>query len=289
MLIRTEILVIGLRFNEQRLYIRTVVDSQTRRETALELLEQKGELTVAELSRRTGASPMTIRRDLEAFEQEGALRRVHGGAISVASRGYLPPYSVREKRDLAAKALIGEAAASMIGERETVILDVGTTTLEAARALRGRRNLTVLTSSLHIANVLGKEPGIRLMVTGGTVTPGDLSLIGDLAEDAFSRLRFDTLVMGVAGVDAEVGCTEFSTDDAHVKRAALATVRRCIVVADSSKLGVVTFARICPLDSVNVVVTDDRALPEQLEALESTHVQVVVAHDKNRRRSIHGS
>ena len=265
------------------------MDSQTRRETALELLQQKGELTVAELSRRTGASPMTIRRDLEAFEQEGALRRVHGGAISVTSRGYLPPYSVREKRELTAKALIGEAAASMIGERETVILDVGTTTLETARALRGRRNLTVLTSSLHIANVLAKEPGIRLMLTGGTITPGDLSLIGDLAEEAFARLRFDTLVMGVAGVDAEVGCTEFSTDDARVKRAALATVRRCIVVADSSKLGVVTFARICPLGSVNVVVTDDRAQPEQLAALELTHVEVVVAHETSKRRAADGS
>jgi DeoR/GlpR family transcriptional regulator of sugar metabolism len=178
----------------------------------------------------------------------------------------------------------------MIGERETVIIDVGTTTLETARALRGRRNLTVLTSSLHIANVLAKEPGIRLMVTGGTVTPGDLSLIGDLAEEAFSRLRFDTFVMGVAGVDAEVGCTEFSADDARVKRAALATVRRCIVVADSSKLGVVTFARICPLDSVDVVVTDARAQADQLAALESTHVEVIVAgHENPRRRGVQES
>ena len=278
-----------LRFNSFRLYIRTHMDSQTRRETTLELLQQKGELSVAELSRRTGASAMTVRRDLEVLEQEGALRRVHGGATSVASRGYLPPYSVREKRDLAAKRQIGEAAATMIGERETVILDVGTTTLETARALRGRRNLTVLTSSLHIANVLAKERGIRLMLTGGTVTPGDLSLIGDLAEEAFSRLRFDTLVMGVAGVDAEVGCTEFSTEDARVKRAALATVRRCIVVADSSKLDTVTFARICPLDSVSVVVTDSRAEPEQVAALESTHVQVVVApHDDGPSRARYG-
>ena len=290
MLIRTIILPIDLRINKQALYIRTVVNSQTRRETALELLQQKGELTVAELSQLTDASPMTIRRDLEAFEKEGVLRRVHGGAVSVASRGYLPPYSVREKRELAAKALIGEAVASMIGERETVILDVGTTTLQTARGLRGRRNLTVLTSSLHVANVLAKESGIRLMVTGGTVTPGDLSLVGDLAEDAFSRLRFDTFVMGVAGVDAEVGCTEFSTDDARVKRAALATVRRCIVVADSSKLGVVTFARICPLDSVNVVVTDSRAQPEQLAALEAAHVEVVVAgHETGKRRPAEGS
>jgi DeoR family transcriptional regulator of aga operon len=83
--------------------------------------------------------------------------------------------------------------------------------------------------------------------------------------------------MGVGGVDAEVGCTEFNSDDARVKRAALATVRRCIVVADSSKLGVVTFARVCPLDSVGVVITDAGAQPEQVAALESTHVEVVVA------------
>ncbi len=242
----------------------------------MDLLQQKGEVSVLELSKRTGASQMTTRRDLQILEQDGVLRRVHGGAISVASRGYLPPYSVREKRQIEAKERIGQAAASMIGERETVILDVGTTTLETARALRGRQNLTVITSSLHIANVLARERGVRLMVTGGRVTPGDLSLIGDLAEEAFLRLRFDTLVMGVAGVDADVGCTEFSTDDARVKRAALATVRRCIVVADSSKLGVVTFARICPLDSVDVVVTDSKVQPEQVAALESTHVEVVV-------------
>ena len=166
------------------------MDSRTRHEMAIDLLQQRGELSVHELSERTGASPMTIRRDLQVLEQEGALRRVHGGAIGVASRGYLPPYSVREKREMEAKERIGAAAASMIADRETVIIDVGTTTLEVARPLRGRQNLTVITSSLHVANVLAKERDCRLMITGGTVTPGDLSLIGDLAEDAFSRLAF---------------------------------------------------------------------------------------------------
>jgi len=144
---------------------------------------------------------------------------------------------VRAKRGNEAKAAIARATADMIGERETVILDVGTTTLEVARALHNRRNLTVLTPSLQIANVLAKHRGIRLMVTGGTVTAGELSLVGDMAEEAFSRLRFDTLVMGVGGVSIESGCTEYSLEDARVKRAALACVRRCIVVADSSKLG----------------------------------------------------
>lgn len=248
-----------------------------RREAVLETLQEHGEVTVAELSERAGVSPMTIRRDLEALEHEGALRRVHGGAISLASRGYAPPYSVRVQRNPAAKEAIGRAAAALIAEQDTVILDVGTTTLQVARALHRRRNITVLTPSLPIANVLAKERGIRLMLTGGTITGGELSLVGDLAEEAFRRLRFDTLVMGVGGIDVEAGCTEYSLDDARVKRAALACVRRCLVVADAAKLGKVTFAQVCALERVDVLVTDASASREAIEALESEHVEVVVA------------
>ena len=247
-----------------------------RREIALELLQERGEVSVAELSERAAVSPMTIRRDLEVLEQEGVLRRVHGGAISLASRGYAAPYSVRAKRDVTVKERIGQATAVLLAERETVILDVGTTTLQVARALHRRRNLTVLTPSLQIANVLSRNKGIRLMLTGGTLAPGELSLVGDLAEEAFSRLRFDTFVMGVGGIDVEAGCTEYSLDDARVKRAALACVRRCIVVADSSKLGKVTFAQVCPLDRVDLLITDGGAAKDDLAALEAERVEVVV-------------
>lgn len=253
------------------------MDAETRREIVIEMLQERGEVTVAELSERAAVSQMTIRRDLEALENEGVLRRVHGGAIDLASRGYAAPFSVRAKRGLEAKASIGRAVADMIVERETVILDVGTTTLAVAKALNNRRNLTVLTPSLQIANVLAKHRGIRLMVTGGTVTAGELSLVGDMAEEAFSRLRFDTFVMGIGGVNIDSGCTEYSLEDARVKRAALACVRRCIVVADSSKLGKVTFAQICPLERVDVLVTDSGAAKEYLTALEAEHVEVVVA------------
>jgi DeoR/GlpR family transcriptional regulator of sugar metabolism len=254
------------------------MDVQQRRGITLELLQECGEVSVAELSERAGVSQMTVRRDLEALEQEGALRRVHGGAIDLASRRDAPPtpYSVRAQRARDDKVRIGEAAAAMLSERETVILDVGTTTLQVAKALPRRRNLVVLTPSLQIANVLAKHRGIRLMVTGGTVTAGELSLVGDLAEEAFSRLRFDTLVMGIGGIDVASGCTEFSLDDARVKRAALECVRRCIVVADSSKLGKVTFAKVCPLERVDVLVTDSGAAKESLAALETERVEVVV-------------
>jgi DeoR/GlpR family transcriptional regulator of sugar metabolism len=254
-----------------------MMDVQTRRAIALELIQEQGEVSVAELSARTGVSCMTIRRDLELLETEGAVRRVHGGAIGLASRGYAAPYSVRNTRAVAAKERIGQAAAGLLADRETVVLDVGTTTLQVARAMSQKRNLTVLTPGLRIAQVLSSNTGIRLMVTGGLVAPGELSLVGDMAEGAFSRLRFDTLVMGVGGIDVEAGVTEFSLEDARVKRAALASVRRCIVVADSSKLGKVTFAQVCPLASVDVVVTDSDAAREEIEALQSEHVEVVVA------------
>jgi len=252
------------------------MDVQTRRQIALELLQERGEITVAELSETTGVSAMTIRRDLEVLEQEGALRRVHGGAISLASRGYAAPYSVRATRKAEAKERIGQAAAALLGERETVVLDVGTTTQQVARALSGRRNLTVITPSLRIANMLARNTDIRLMITGGIIVPSELSLVGDAAEEGFSRLRFDTYVMGVGGINVESGVTEFSLEDARVKRAALASVRRCIVVADSSKLGNVTFAQVCPLERVDIVVTDSGAAKEDIEALETEHVEVVV-------------
>lgn len=252
------------------------MNGQRRREIAVELLHDQGEVSVAELSNVTGVSPMTIRRDLEDLERQGALRRVYGGAISLASRSFAEPYALRINRHVEAKQRIGDAAAALLSERETVILDIGSTTLQVARALAKRRNLTVLTPSMHIAQVLVGSPGIQLMLTGGIVVPGELSLVGDAAEQTFSHLRFDTFVMGVGGIEAEAGVTEHSLEDARVKRAALATVRRCIVVADSSKLGRVTFARICHLDQVHIVVTDNGATQEDVTALESAHVEVVV-------------
>jgi DeoR/GlpR family transcriptional regulator of sugar metabolism len=251
------------------------MDVRARRELCLQILERRGRVSVAELALKASVSEMTIRRDLEALEREGVLRRVHGGAVSAVSMSYEPPFAVRAQRAVAAKERIGRAAADLLAEGETVILDVGTTTLEVAKALRGRRNLTVLTPSLRVADVLAPEPGLRLMLTGGVIRPGELSLVGDLAEAAFRDLRFDTFVMGVGGVDPEEGLTEFNPDDARVKRAALASARRCVVVADGSKLGKVAFARICPVERVDVLVTDREAPAELVTALEAAEVEVV--------------
>lgn len=260
------------------LFVRShMMDVRIRRELVLELLHRKGRVTVSEVSALTEVSEMTVRRDLETLEREGALKRVHGGAISAVSTSYEPPFAIRARRAGEAKERIGRAAADLLREGETVILDVGTTTLQVARSLRGRRNLTVLTPSLRAAEVLADEPGIRLMVAGGVVRAGERSLVGDYAEHSFSELRFDTFVMGVGGIEAEAGLTEFNPDDARVKRAALGSAQRCLVSADSSKFGRVAFARICPLEEVDVLVTDAQAAPDDLAPVEAADVEVIRA------------
>lgn len=245
-----------------------------RRALILNLVERESGLSVGELSRRCGVSQMTIRRDLEALGRRGILIRMHGRAVAAGSRSYEPPFDVRVASASQAKARIGALCAELFSDGETVILDVGTTTLEVARALHGRRNLTVLTASLHVAEVLAEEPGIRVMMTGGILRPGEQSLIGDLAEGSFRDLRFDTLVLGVGGIDPEAGLTEYNLDDARVKRAAVEVARRVVVVADSSKLGRVAFARICPLSRVDILVTDQSAPADSLAAIAELGVTV---------------
>jgi DeoR/GlpR family transcriptional regulator of sugar metabolism len=165
----------------------------------------------------------------------------------------------------------------LLHDGETVVLDAGTTTLAVARALRGRRNLRILALSLHIADVLADEPGLTIMIGGGTVRPGERSLIGSLAERPFADLSFDTVVLTVGGVDVDNGVTEYNVDDAAVKRAAFASSRRRIVVADASKLGRTAFARICPIDRLDVLVTDQGAAGDVIEGFRAAGVEVVVA------------
>jgi DeoR family transcriptional regulator of aga operon len=229
--------------------------SRRRRQIA-ELLASAGEASISRLAEEFGVSEMTIRRDLEWLENEGSIRRVRGGAISVVSRSYEPPIANRATAEVDAKRAIGQAAASLLADGEIAIIDVGTTTLELARALTGHRTLTVVTASLLVAGELANAPGIRTLLTGGVLRPGEMSLIGHRAEDSFADLNCDTVFLGVAGVDVHRGLTEYNLDDSRVKRAALAAARRCVVLADETKLGRVTFATVAPMSVVDVLVTD---------------------------------
>jgi len=226
-----------------------------RHKLILAAVEESGRVAIAELATAAAVSEMTIRRDLEALESAGGLLRVHGGAVTAASRSWEPGYASRELDSTPVKVQIGRAVADMISEGETVILDAGTTTLQVAHALVGRRNLRVMALSLRIAELLADEPGIDVMIPGGTIRKHERSIFGGLTERAFADLYFDTFVLSAGGIDAVAGVTEYNPDDAGAKRAAFRTSRRTILAADASKLDKVAFVRVCGLEELSAVVT----------------------------------
>jgi len=226
-----------------------------RMQLILDRVEREGDVTIADLATDLRVSEMTVRRDLERLESSGALRRAHGRAIKGASGSYEPPFAVRVERQSAQKALIAREVASMLADRETIVLDGGSTGVAVAKELVDRE-LTVCTPSLRVADVLREAPNVRLMLTGGIMRRGEESLVGPSAAATLQEHRFDTYVMTVSGLDPVQGCTEWNVDDAIVKRVALEVSRRCIVAADSSKFGSVAFARVCGLEAVATVVSD---------------------------------
>ena len=245
------------------------MDVRTRHQTILEALRQHSPVLVGELADALDCSDMTVRRDLESLERIGALQRVHGGATSVFLSAEETPYGIRALELTEAKAAIGAAAAGLLADGETVILDGGTTAMEVARALRGR-HLTVMPLALRPVFELHESPGIKLLLPGGEVRPGELSLTGILAEPSFSRLRFDTYVMGPCGLDAKAGITTHFLGETAIKSAAARCSQRVIAVADSSKLGRVAFGHVCDLDDIDIVLTDadaDQQVVEELRAM----------------------
>ena len=232
------------------------MNSKTRRLTIAEQLKAEGEVSIVELASMFGTSEMTIRRDLDLLESKGVARRARGGAISIQGRSYEPPILQRATHMSQAKHRIGVAAATLLHESETVVLDVGTTVHEMAKAIRPDLSITVITSSLLIAADLSAKPLIRTIVTGGVVRHGEMSMIGSRAEASFDDLNCDTVFLGVAGVSDTKGITEYNLDDAKVKQAAIKSARRVVVLADATKIGQVAFVTVAPIRAIDLLVTN---------------------------------
>lgn len=231
------------------------MQAEERQQTILELLDARGQVTIAELSARFSVSDMTLRRDLAQLEGDGLLRRTHGGATRTHSGSFEPPFAMRARLNPEAKRAIAATVARQLRDGQTLILDGGSTGTAIAEAIVGR-NLTVCALNMRAAGILAASPATRVMVPGGLVRHGELSFIGPAAERTLSDHRFDTYVMTVSAVDAKAGLTEWNADDAAIKRTALSVSGRCILACDSSKFGQTAFARIAGLDAADLIVTD---------------------------------
>jgi DeoR/GlpR family transcriptional regulator of sugar metabolism len=255
-----------------------------RRKKILELVQESGAGTVSDLREVLGVSEMTIRRDLQHLARDGLLRRVHGGAVSNFGRSFEPPFVVRSTSNADKKRAIGRRGAELVMNGDSIALDVGTTTLEIARALHGKRDLTILTAGLQIAEAvlshMSLTSDVRLILTGGVVRPGELSMTGHIAERTYADFHVDKAFIGVGGLSLEDGLTEYNLEDALVKRHLIRSAHQRIVVADSAKLGRTTLTTVGPLSSVDVLVTDADAPHQVVAALTEAGIEVLIATEE---------
>jgi DeoR family transcriptional regulator of aga operon len=249
---------------------------QTERLSAiLEQLASDGAVEVADLAGRFGASEATVRRDLQLLADQRMLDRTHGGAVAHGVV-YELPLRYKASRHQDEKGRIADLAASRVADGVIIGLTGGTTTTEVARRIVDRRGITVVTNALNIAGELAIRTDLKLVVTGGTARPESYELVGPVAEGALERLNLDIAFVGVDGIAVEAGLTTHHEVEAHTNGTMIARAQRVVVVTDSSKLGRVAFARICPLDRVDEVITDGGAGPDPVRQLRDAGVDVTV-------------
>ncbi|MFB7621027.1 DeoR/GlpR family DNA-binding transcription regulator [Kitasatospora sp. NPDC056181] len=222
----------------------------------LSCITHEGSANVHALAELLGVSGATVRRDLQELHGRGLLNRTRGGAVTGAVNLELPLRHRREKHP-EEKRRIAARAALLVPDGAVVGLTGGTTTGELARVLAGRRDTTIVTNAVNIAADLVVRPEVRLVVIGGIARTTSYELVGPAAERMLAQYHLDIAFIGVDGLTAREGCTTHDEMEAQTDRAFLRSSARSVVLADSSKIGRVTFAEICPLAQVHDVVTDD--------------------------------
>lgn len=250
-----------------------------RRRLIAEYVDRNGRATVQELAKRFHTSAVTIRGDLDVLANAALIVRSHGGALPRLPVSNDAPVTIKETRHQAQKQRIGAAAARLIRDGETIILDSGSTTMEIARQIRQRKfeSLTVITNALNIALELSGQSGVRVMMLGGMLRPTSYSLVGPDAQQALSKLSADRLFLGVDGLDPEIGVTTPDPLESALNALMIRVARRTIAVMDASKLGQRSLSVIAPIRQLHKVITDRQAAPDLVEALHNAGIEVELA------------
>jgi DeoR family transcriptional regulator, aga operon transcriptional repressor len=242
----------------------------------LEYVAANGSVDVMTAARELNVSAATLRRDLRVLQEQGLLRRTHGGAVANGVEVELP-LRYREARHHSEKRAIGRVAASLVANRSVVGVTGGTTATEVARSLMTRSDITVVTNALNIAGELLLRPSLGVIVVGGAARHASYELVGPAAEAMVERYHFDVCFFGVDGLTLADGCSTHDEMEAHTDHMFIRRARRVVVVADASKLGMTTFASICALDEVSDLVTDASADEELLDGFRDRGVNVLIA------------
>jgi DeoR family transcriptional regulator of aga operon len=251
--------------------------TEQRRRNLLDLVDQHGQVTVADMSDRFSISAVTVRSDLDALASLGAVVRSHGGAVRRLEATQDYPLRAKETLHRAEKIRIGKAAAELIQTGETVILDSGTTTAEIARHIKKSKiqSLTIITNALNIALELMDCPDISLIMVGGLLRPVSCSFVGPQAEAMMNEFHADRLFLAVDGFDLEYGPSTPDILEAQLNNLMIRSAKEVNVVADYSKLGRRSVSKIGPLERIHRLITDNRAAPEFKRGLRKKGIEVI--------------
>lgn len=251
--------------------------AQTRKDKILEMLKEDGSVKVAELSKIFKVSDVTIRQDLEKLEQDRLVTREHGGAFLNTIGKQVQNFALANLINMDKKELIGKKAAEFIDSGDTIILDSGTTTTEIAKAIIDKRNITVITNAINIVMLLGANPAINVILTGGEFKPPTLSLTGQKAADFFNGLHVDKLFLATAGISLKSGLTYPSLSDIAVKKAMIEAADKVYLVADSTKVGKSSLASLGALSLIHFLITDSDITEKDKEVFREHEIDFIIA------------
>jgi DeoR/GlpR family transcriptional regulator of sugar metabolism len=239
--------------------------NQGRDQKIIQILQKNTRARVSELSHWLEVSEATIRRDLDRLFELGQVQRIHGGAILAEQAAPEQPVVQRISENAEEKRRIGRAAAELVEEGETVFIGSGTTALEVARSLAGRKDLTVITNAFTVIDSLSQAEGISLISVGGFLRRSEFSFIGHITEQALRELRPQKVIMGIRAASLEDGLTNDYLPEVSTDRVIIESAPEVILVADHSKFGKVSTALVAPMTAIHKLVTD-RLIPLHIVA-----------------------
>jgi DeoR/GlpR family transcriptional regulator of sugar metabolism len=248
----------------------TLLPAQRRQEILRAV--RGGTAHVADLAESFGVSEMTVRRDLSALARDGKLERVHGGALHAGE----PRFSQIEVERFDVKDRMGAAAAALVEDGQTVMIDIGTSTLQMARHLHGR-TVTVVTTNLAVLEELLPDPDIELVLPGGTVRRNYRSLVGVVAEDSLRQLKADVTVLGTSAVDAELGVWDTTMVEVPIKRLMIEGADQVVLIADHAKFSMTGMVRVCGPEALDHIVTDAPLPASARSVVDANGIEVTVA------------
>jgi DeoR family transcriptional regulator, glycerol-3-phosphate regulon repressor len=247
-----------------------------RQHDIMQLARAEGRVSVDALAAQFGVSPQTIRSDLKTLASDGLLQRIHGGAVVVSGVENFA-YEARRKLAALAKQRIGQMAANMIPNNCSLILNIGTTTEQVAKAMRGKKGLMIVTNNINVVNILRNDADIEVVVAGGSVRRSDGGVVGESAEEQIKQFKVDFAIIGSSAIDGDGTLLDYDQREVKIAKAILESARHTILVADHMKFNRTAPVRIGHISQVNTFVTD-QAPPENIAQICTENItRVLVA------------